>query len=92
MVPKVQEVRYKGDYRVWLKFSDGIEGEIDLREELWGPIFEPLKEKSLFSQLSVDSELGTLVWPNGADFAPEFLYQKLCPEYVLKPTTTSGTV
>jgi hypothetical protein len=90
MLPKLKEAEYRGDYRVWLKFADGIEGEIDLESELWGQIFEPLKQKSLFAEVSLDKELDTIVWPNGADFAPEFLYQKLCPDYVLKPEAKRG--
>jgi hypothetical protein len=89
MLPRLREVIYQGDYRVWLKFADGTEGEVDLANELWGQIFEPLKQKSLFAQLSLNEELGTVVWPNGADFAPEFLYQKLRPDYSLKPTAKS---
>lgn len=90
MIPKVSEAKYQGDYRIWLRFSDGVEGEIDLQDELWGEVFEPLKDKSNFSKLTVDQELETIVWPNGADFAPEFFYQKLCPNYSLKSTPESG--
>lgn len=87
MLPKLTEARYQGDYRVWLEFADGVAGEVDLADELWGPVFEPLKEKTLFAQVSLDGELDTIVWPNGADFAPEFLYQKLRPAYSLKSAT-----
>lgn len=90
MLPKLQEIKYQGDYRIWLKFSDKVEGEVDLETELWGEIFEPLKDKSRFAEVSLDRELGTIVWPNGADFAPEFLYQKLVPEYTLKQNLESG--
>ena len=90
MLPKLIEAKYVGEYRVWLKFSNGVEGEVDLESELWGEMFLPLKDKSRFAELSLDKELKTLVWPNGADFAPEFLYQQLCPDYVLKPTPKSG--
>jgi hypothetical protein len=47
--------------------------------ELWGEVFEPLKDKSRFADFTLDKELETIVWSNGADFSPEFLYQKLCP-------------
>jgi hypothetical protein len=90
MLPKLKGARYVSDYRVWLSFADGIEGEVDLENELWGEVFEPLNQKALFAQLSLNKELGTIVWPNGADFAPEFLYQKLCPHYALKPTPKIG--
>jgi len=90
MLPKLQEATYQGDYRIWLRFSDGVEGEIDLERELWGEVFQPLKDKARFAELSLDEELGTVIWPNGADFAPEFLYQQLCPDYTLKPTPESG--
>jgi Protein of unknown function (DUF2442) len=85
MLPKLREARYQGDYRIWLKFADGVEGEVDLEDELWGDMFQPLKDKALFAELLLDEELETIVWPNGADFAPEFLYQQLCPNYALKP-------
>jgi hypothetical protein len=90
MLPKLREARYQGDYRVWVKFDDGVEGEVNLEAEIWGEIFQPLKEMARFAELVMDKELGTIVWPNGADFAPEFLYQRLCPNYALKPTPKSG--
>jgi hypothetical protein len=90
MLPKLKEAKYQQNYRVWLRFSDGVEGEVDLEKELWGEVFEPLQDKSRFAELSVSEELDTLVWPNGADFAPEFLYRQLCPDYELKPSQKSG--
>jgi hypothetical protein len=69
----VTGAKYLGDYRVWLQFSDGTSGEADLSPALWGPMFEPLKDKALFSQVKFDHELDTIVWPNGADLAPEYL-------------------
>ena len=62
---------------LWLKFSDEVEGEIDLRDELNGPIFEPLKNVELFKQFTINPDLHTLVWPNGADFSPEFLHDNV---------------
>lgn len=75
--PKLVEARPLDGYRVWLRFADGVEGEIDLQDELWGEVFEPLKDHARFRELQVHPDLKTLVWPNGADFAPEFLYEKL---------------
>jgi len=66
--------RHVRDFVVWLKFADGSEGEVDLSQELWGPVFEPLKDPSYFREFKL--EYGTIVWSNGADFAPEFLYER----------------
>jgi hypothetical protein len=70
----VLEARHVRDYVVWLRFRDGTSGEIDLEPELYGEVFEPLKDPEVFRSFTVHPELGTLVWPNGADFAPEFLH------------------
>lgn len=74
MIPKVKEATLAGGYKVWLRFSDGKVGVIDLSDELWGPLFEPLKDPDRFREMLVDPDLETICWPNGADFAPEFLY------------------
>ncbi len=74
MIPKVVEVKPSEGYRLWLRFDDGASGTIDLSAELWGPMFEPLKDKTLFARATIHPELETVTWPNGADLAPEFLY------------------
>ena len=56
-----------------LQFDDGTQGEVDLSAELTGPIVEELLDPEHFKQAYVDPELRTVCWPNGADFAPEFL-------------------
>ena len=70
MMVQVLEARYEGAHRVWLRFDDGAHGEVDLAAELRGEIFEPLRDPEYFARFAVDE---TLTWPNGADFAPEFL-------------------
>lgn len=64
------------DFIVHLRFTDGTEGDVDLRDGLYGEIFELLKHPAFFRQFSVHPEFRTLVWRNGADIAPEFLYEK----------------
>jgi len=71
------DARYVAEFTLWLRFSDGVEGEIDLCRELYGPVFEPLKNAGMFKAFTVHPELHTLVWPNGADLAPEFLHDNL---------------
>ncbi len=73
----VVEVKFVRDHIVWLRFEDGAEGEIDLAKSLRGPVFEPLQDPAFFARVRVNPELGTIVWPNGADIAPETLYAKL---------------
>lgn len=77
MLPRITNARYLTDFRIWLEFSDGARGEVDLGSELNGPIFEPLRDPAVFRQVRLHPELRTLVWPNGADFAPEFLRRHL---------------
>ncbi len=70
----VMNAQYVSGYTIRVAFRDGSEGEIDFAGELDGPVFEPLKDVEQFKCFYVDPEFHTLVWPNGADFAPEFLY------------------
>lgn len=74
---RLLDARHVAEFTLWLRFSDGVEGEIDLRRELYGPVFEPLKNLDVFKAFTVHPELHTLVWPNGADFAPEFLHDNV---------------
>lgn len=76
MIPRLESAQYVADYRIRLRFADGREGEIDLENELWGEVFEPLKDPALFRTFQVDKELNTITWPTGADLAPEYLYEK----------------
>ena len=75
MIPRVIEVKALGDYKLWVRFSDGKFGTVDLSKELWGAVFEPLRDKEFFARASVDPELQTVTWPNGADLSPEYLYE-----------------
>lgn len=77
MILHVREARYLRDYVIWVRFNDGAAGEVDLSGELEGEVFGPLKDVNAFRAFRVDPELGTVVWDNGADLAPEFLYENM---------------
>jgi hypothetical protein len=77
MILRVVEATYEHDYFVRLKFNDGAEGFVDLADELYGEMSAPLKDRARFAALRLDPELGTIVWDNGADLAPEFLHARL---------------
>ena len=76
-MPRLVEARLVRDFVLWLRFSDGSEGEVDFSGELDGPIFEPLRNPEYFRSFQLSPELHTLVWPNGADIAPEFLHERV---------------
>jgi hypothetical protein len=61
-------------YTLRIGFSDGSSRDVDLEPELWGPMFEPLRDPDEFRKVTVDPELGTIVWPNGADLDPDVLH------------------
>jgi hypothetical protein len=70
----VTEVEVVGSHRLRLSFDDGAEGQVDLSSWRWRGVFEPLADPDYFRQVTLDKELGTIVWPNGADIAPETLH------------------
>lgn len=71
----VKAVEYVSDYKVKVSFADQSVKIVDLESILWGPVFEPLHDIEFFRTVRVDPELQTIVWDNGADVAPEFLYE-----------------
>jgi len=71
----VTEAQYVSGHTIKVCFEDGRIKLVDLSPHLEGPIFEPLQDPSYFRQLRVNSEIDTVVWPNGADFSPDFLYE-----------------
>ena len=77
MIPEIVEASCVHGFTLYLRFADGTEGDVDLEHELDGPIFEPLRDPLYFAQVAVNPELRTITWPNGADFAPEFLYEMI---------------
>ncbi len=72
-VPIVTRAEYRGGYRVHVTFNDSTEKTIDFKEWLHGPVFEPLKDVEYFKRFFLDG--WTIAWPNGADIAPETLYE-----------------
>lgn len=69
------DATYLDGYRLRLEFDDGIMKVVDLYPHLDGPIFEPLRDLAYFRTFRLNHDIDTVVWDNGADFAPEFLYE-----------------
>lgn len=76
---KVISVEPREGYELRLTFSDGGVGDVDLAGQLWGEVFGPLRDPAVFRRVQVDPELGTVVWPNGADLDPEGLREAARP-------------
>jgi hypothetical protein len=77
MLAPIVEARYVSDFKIGIRFHDGLEGKVDLSQDLSGEVFQPLRNVEYFKRFQLHPELRTLVWPNGADFAPELLRSKL---------------
>ena len=80
----VTDAKPMPDYRLWLRFCDGREGVVDLREFIFSdarPIVAELKDPNVFQNIEVDMD--TVVWANGLDLAPEFLYERMTSREVV---------
>ncbi len=87
----IHSVELLNDYRVRLGFSTGEQKEVNLDPLLRGPIFEPLRrDPTLFRAVRVDDELGTIVWPNGADMDPDVLYGSHLPAWMEAETAVTA--
>jgi hypothetical protein len=81
MLNDIVGARHFGGHRLYLRFDDGAEGDIDIAPLLtFTGVFEPLRDPAYFAQLSVDTDAGTIVWPNGADLCPDVLRHRLTGE------------
>ena len=77
-----------GDYRLRLTFADGTVGDVDFSRRTWNGVFEPLRDPAYFAQVLVDSQAGTISWPDGLDMAPEPLYAEASSNPVRRATAT----
>ncbi|CUS06118.1 conserved protein of unknown function [Candidatus Promineifilum breve] len=81
MLKDVVQVKPLGGYRLFLRFEDGREGEVDIAQLIeFRGVFASLREKPVFDQVRVDVDLGTIVWPGGGDLDPDVLYAQVTGE------------
>lgn len=80
MIIHVTAVQVIGPSSLAVTFDDGAHRRINLRRELYGPIFKPLRDPAYFARAYLDPDSRTVTWPNGADFAPDFLYELAAEE------------
>jgi len=74
---RIVELEVLPSYRLRVKFEDGVAGVVDLSSELWGPVFEPLRDPARFAEVTLD-DFGVICWPStGADLAPDAIYEDL---------------
>lgn len=71
----VIEATHVGEYKIKIKFDNGETKVVDLQPHLEGSVFEPLRDQDFFQSFYVSEDLDTVVWPNHADFSPDFLYE-----------------
>lgn len=78
MLKDIIEARIEKNYEVRLRFEDGVQGIVDLADEIeFNGVFAPLRDPGFFASLRVDPDLGTICWPNGADLDPDVLYARV---------------
>lgn len=78
MLKDIVEVSVRAPYRLWIRFEDGVNGEVDVAAVTgFAGVFAPLREEAAFAGVTVNTELGSVQWPNGADLDPDVLYALL---------------
>lgn len=77
MLNPIETVEARSGYRLWIRFVDGVEGEVSLTHLVGKGVFGAWKDLDFFSEVSVDPVSGTVVWPGGIDLAPDALYVQI---------------
>ena len=77
MLYRIVEAKALQSYRLWVRFEDGVEGQVDLSELAGKGVFRAWQEPGIFDQVYIDEETGTVAWPGGLDLAPDGLYQDI---------------
>jgi hypothetical protein len=82
----IVDVEVLADHELRLSFEDGTIGDVAFEDNEWRGVFEPLRDPREFARVSVDREIGTVIWPGGLDMAPEPLYEEARKRRVLRPS------
>lgn len=77
MLNRIIDAEARPAYRLWVRFADGVEGEIDLSHLVGEGVFRAWEDEERFRDVYVDPESGTVAWPGGLDLAPDALHEKL---------------
>lgn len=78
MLVQIVEVQLRGGHRLFLRFNDGSEGVVDVSDVIpFDGVFSDLRDQATFDRVSVDTQWGTICWPNNLDLAPEPLYERV---------------
>lgn len=77
MLYPIEKAEARDGYRLWIRFSDGLEGEVDVSDIVGKGVFEAWRGVSVFRQVSIDPETRTVVWPGGLDLAPDALHAEI---------------
>ncbi len=92
MLKDIVEIQPLDGYRLRLRFEDGVAGEVDLEKMIqFEGVFAPLKDRAMFVQVRVNPDVGTIVWPNGADLDPLVLYSQLTGAPIPRFTVKTGS-
>lgn len=90
MLKDIVKVKPLKDFHLHLEFEDGVKGDVDIRKLIkFKGVFEPLKDKAIFTKVKVNPEWGTIFWPNGADLDPDVLYSMVTGEEISEISTVA---
>ena len=85
MLNRITDAEARQGYRLWIRFADGVEGEVSLAHLVGKGVFEPWQDESEFLKVTIDPEAGTVAWPGGIDLAPDALSDRITGKSLSSP-------